>query len=122
LIAHGKGFAEYNQAFYDGYLDWLGKNPYATIDDFARFRREWQKNNSLKTFIENSAANTPVRGDLPMRSDGSINEGQLKNGWQYVVDTPEAKSVSRDGRLLFPNGFIGRWNKEKNDFLEVRPL
>jgi hypothetical protein len=115
LIAQGKALTEYHQAFYDAFRDWKSANPYATADEFASFRREWQKNNSLRSYSDRAEANTPVRGDLPEAD-------RRKDGWLYVNDTPEARNLTRDGQRVTPNGFIGRWNKERGVFTDLRPL
>lgn len=105
LIAQGKALTEYHQAFYDAFRDWKRENPYATADDFASFRRNWQKENKLREYTDRAEANTPVRGDIPVPD-------KRKEGWLYIVDDPAAKRI-------YPRGFIGKW--ENGDFTIVGP-
>jgi hypothetical protein len=115
LIASGKGATNYNQDFYDHYRNWKRDNLYATVDDFADMQREWQTTNKLQKYITEAEANTPVKGDFP-------SPDKRKDGYQYIVDTPEVRNHVVDGKRVSPNGFIGRWNAREGKFVPERVL
>lgn len=85
IIASGLAALRYADKFTQDAIaerDRVGINKF----DQAKFTTEWRKENDRSKFTEEFEKNLAVRGDIPLRSDGNIDYGKLKDGYLYIIE------------------------------------
>lgn len=86
LIASGIAALDYEDKYYNDMV--AAKNRLGSKFDPATFTTEWQKENKdlLRQLSDEARKKTALRGDVPRRSNGMINEGELKVDHSYILE------------------------------------